>query len=465
MARKETFKDVALAINKRMKEPTKRQQLVIYRRTIPAGVITRKWYKRPIGYCSECGCEIDYIGQKECPQCHVKWTAKPKKFERRELYYHMEMEAKGDVQVCRYFKVERNTHFGREANWYASEVVRIMYAPDGERKVFAKDVYTLSYQWDAFCLGSSLRLRREGKYMGEGAKWRYNLCLWTYHIKSLTQQWQYKNIPELLNSYELDTSVLRVIAYPYGETLFKTGQTNLFNYFVKYHCQMPYGTEHALNICVRNHYRISDPSMWLDHLYLLKHFKLDTHNAHYVCPKDLRAEHQTLLERKRRDDERIRAVRAAREHERQEHERMERDKKFAEMMQHWPEHLGAILTLQLSGKNLNIRPLQSIDEFKEEGTAMHHCVYTMAYYDYNKHPNTLILSAKDNEGKRLATIEYNTLRHDIVQCRAACNQVPERDKEIRQLITDHRKDIEALLMKETKAKAKKRRNKTAAVAA
>jgi len=457
MARKETFKDVALAINKRMKEPTERQQLVIYRRTIPAGVITRKWRRRPIGYCSECGCEMDFIGQKECPQCHVKWTAKPKKFERRELFYHMEMEAKGEVQVCRYFKVERNTHFGRAADWYASEVVRIMYTTDGERKVFAKNVLMMSYQWDAFCLGSSLRLRREGKYMGEYAKWRYNLCLWTYHIKSLTQQWQYKNIPELLNSYELDTSVLRVIAYPYGETLFKTGQTNLFNYFVKYHCQMPKGTEHALNICIRNHYCISDPSMWLDHLELLKHFKLDTHNAHYVCPADLRQAHQALLERKRRDDERREAERKAREHAKQL-ERMEKER------QAYLERWGAVLSLHLDSKNLCVVPLQSVDEFAAEGAAMHHCVFTNGYY---KKDSCLILSARDSDGKRLATIEYNTARHDIVQCRAACNAVPERDKEIRALIISHREDFERLMkQKEVSTNGtKKSKQQTAAIAA
>ena len=98
---------------------------------------------------------------------------------------------------------------------------------------------------------------------------------------------------------------------------------------------------------------------------------------------------------------------------------------------------------------------------------MHHCVFANSYFDAKLHPNCLILSAKDGEGKRLATIEYNTQRHDIVQCRAACNAVPERDKEIRQLITDHRKDIEALLrQKEISTKATKKQTKqTAAIAA
>lgn len=73
---------------------------------------------------------------------------------------------------------------------------------------------------------------------------------------------------------------------------------------------------------------------------------------------------------------------------------------------------------------------------------MHHCVFGMEYY---KKSTSLILSAKDNDGNRLATIEYNTKNKEIVQCRAACNKVPERDAEIRALITSHTKDFKRLL--------------------
>ena len=106
--------------------------------------------------------------------------------------------------------------------------------------------------------------------------------------------------------------------------------------------------------------------------------------------------------------------------------------------QSYIERLGCLLTISLSGKNLTVRPLQSVDEFAEEGKAMHHCVFSNGYY---KHPDTLILSAKDRKGNRLATIEYNTKRFTIEQCRAACNGVPKRDAEIRELITSHRQDF------------------------
>lgn len=124
-----------------------------------------------------------------------------------------------------------------------------------------------------------------------------------------------------------------------------------------------------------------------------------------------------------------------------------------EAAQHYPEHMGKMLTIDLTSTNLTIRPLQSVDEFKEEAEHMHHCVYRMGYWNYFTHPSSLILSAKDDNGKRLATIEYNMASNTIVQCRAACNAVPERDKEIRKLITDNKAEF-VKLEKKPRAQAK-----------
>ena len=44
-----------------------------------------------------------------------------------------------------------------------------------------------------------------------------------------------------------------------------------------------------------------------------------------------------------------------------------------------------------------VKVLQSVDEFYEEGKAMHHCVYTNAYYNDE---NSLILSARI-DGERI----------------------------------------------------------------
>lgn len=436
-----SFERECIAINNRLGYGYPKGETAerIYRHVHQPGLITRMYRRRKVFYCSECGSEIGVLTQKRCPVCHAKWTEAVQEEKGRVCGYHMTLEAKGDIQLTRIYRAERTTHYGKAAMKFVWEVERIMYAPTGERRVFARNVNSMTYYYDAFSTSSSIELKREHNnhsgYYYNSAQLRYNLDLMSYDIRSLTKQWQYKDIPALLEDFKFNTSALRVIAYPWGETMRKTGQEKLFRYMVKEIEQLPNGCQHALNICTRNHYTIDDPSMWLDHLYLLKYLRLDTHNPHYVCPKDLREQHHELLERKKREDERRAALRKERE-TKMKLAKMEKDK--VAYQKRWAK----ILPLMLSGENLNVRPLQSVDEFAEEGNAMHHCVFANGYY---KRENCIILSAKDSDGNRLATIEYNTARNEIVQCRAACNQVPKRDAEIRQLITSHRSDFERML--------------------
>lgn len=433
-----SFEREAVAINNRLGKgyPKGRTADDIYRRTYQSGIITRTYYGKPVCYCSECGSPIGVTTQKECPACHAKWTAEPTEDrQRREVEYHMVMQAKADIQLCRIYRVERHTRYGKATTRFVWEVERIMYAPTGERRVFARAVQTMSGYYDAFSYGSRITIKREGKGMTWSAEMRYSLTIATYRIESLTQQWRYKDVKSMMTDYGNDTSVLKVLAYPWAETMIKTGQKKLFRHLVNSGMLLPKGTEHALNICTRNHYRIEDGGMWLDHLALLKHFGLDTHNAHYVCPPDLRAAHQELVERRRRERQRIEAEKRAKGYAAR---LAKMDKEKADYV----KRMGSMLGLLLTGDNLAIRPLQSVDEFAEEGAKMHHCVFENGYYERD---NCLILSAKDNEGHRLATIEYNTKRNEIEQCRAACNAVPERDAEIRQLITTHKQDFARLL--------------------
>ena len=44
--------------------------------------------------------------------------------------------------------------------------------------------------------------------------------------------------------------------------------------------------------------------MWIDYLDLLSYFQKDLRNAHYVCPVNVKHEHDKLVARKRRVQER-----------------------------------------------------------------------------------------------------------------------------------------------------------------
>ena len=78
-----------------------------------------------------------------------------------------------------------------------------------------------------------------------------------------------------------------------------------------------------------------------------------------------------------------------------------------------------------------------VQEHLEEGTAMHHCVFSNEYY---LKENSLILSATI-EGRRIETIEVNLDTLKVVQSRGVCNKNTEYHDQIVSLVNANRKLI------------------------
>ncbi len=440
-------------MNKRLHDcPGKTETMRLYRKLYKPGVATRMYRRKKIYFCTECGCEVQWLGQKRCPQCGVRWTnGKPE--DRNNVRYATEVadvmlfQAIGNVQATRYYRVERCVSFGRRVSVYAWETMRFFYAPSGERAMYQRAVNGLSGYWDSFSRSGRLSYRKEvsRNRMSYGALQRANLSVSYWGVRSFVKQWSYKNVMGLLDDYHGDTSVIRLVAYPYAETMLKCGQSQLFDYLVHAGERLPRRAENAANLCIRHKYKIDNPSMWLETLKLLLMLGYDAHNPKFVCPDNLYELHDMLIKRKERIDAARRAEQARRMAEQRARwdalyaqRKAEEAKQEAEMSQHWAEHFGELLSINIKSTDIQIKPLQSIEEFKEESEHMHHCVYACKYYDYYRHPASLILSAKDGGNKRLATIEYNMRTNEVVQCRAACNEEPARKAEIIQLIVAHK---------------------------
>ena len=88
----------------------------------------------------------------------------------------------------------------------------------------------------------------------------------------------------------------------------------------------------------------------------------------------------------------------------------------------------------IAENDIEIKVLQSVREFFEEGKEMSHCVFANSYYDVLKKPYCLILSAKVN-GERMETIEVNLSNNTIVQCRGRHNQDSEYHKQMMDLMS------------------------------
>ena len=172
-----------------------------------------------------------------------------------------------------------------------------------------------------------------------------------------------------------------------------------------------------IKIANRHHYDITDIKMWYDTIDLLESIGKDTHSPKYICPNDLRAVHDWALSKHRGIEER---------------EKRKREREIAEQNDKaYRERMSAFIGIAFDGNGLHAHVLRSVGEFVEEADYMHHCVYSNRYWDK---ADCIILSVRDDNGNRLATIEYKPSIGRIIQCYARYNRKPEQDGEIRRFI-------------------------------
>ena len=178
-------------------------------------------------------------------------------------------------------------------------------------------------------------------------------------------------------------------------------------------------------IAKRHGYEIPNLSTWYDYLRMLERFGRDTHSPKLITPSNLVEAH----------DEYVRKVNRQREKERREADRLkaiEDDKRFKELK-------GRFIGLVFTDNEIEIKTLDSVDEYYAEGSTQHICVGSSQYY---LKAESLVFSARIG-GKIVATIEIDLKTLNIIQCRAACNKVCEYQERIERTIASHRKEIRA----------------------
>jgi hypothetical protein len=179
----------------------------------------------------------------------------------------------------------------------------------------------------------------------------------------------------------------------------------------------------SLKICIRNGYTITDASMWRDYIDLLRYFGKDTNSPKYVCPTDLQAEHDRLVRKKNERIEREKLAKARAK-------AIENENKYRELK-------GKFFGIFFTDGTIQVRVLESVNEFAEEGVAMHHCVFSNEYY---LKADSLILSATI-DGKRIETIEISLKKMKVVQSRGVCNKNTEHHDRIVSLVNKNMKLI------------------------
>jgi putative sterol carrier protein len=189
-----------------------------------------------------------------------------------------------------------------------------------------------------------------------------------------------------------------------AETLQKAKQTKLLQFFAYNTHQKIDKYWASIRICIRNDYQIEDVSIWCDYIDLLQFFNKDLHNAKYVCPADLKAEHDKFVKKKQDYLEKQR-------HEEAKKQAIEHEETYKEMK-------SKFFGIQFSDGLIQIKVLESVDEIMKEGETLHHCVFTN---EYHLRPDSLLLSACIND-ERLETIEFSLSKLQVLQSRGVCNK-------------------------------------------
>lgn len=218
---------------------------------------------------------------------------------------------------------------------------------------------------------------------------------------------------------------------PVAETLYKNND-QLF-YHLLY-------TSHVKELCraitlAKRHgfvFNEQNTSLWFDMVNAIIYCDYDWHSPKYIAPENLLATHDRfirMMERKR-EEKRLRE-----EYERIQAQ-LERDKTINAQ---YIKRRKRFYDMVLSDGLIECRVLRDVNDFKDEGMAMKHCVFKCRYYEK---PYSLILSARIG-GERIETIEVDLVDYTIKQCYGKHDQFTIHHQRILDLVNSQMGTIKA----------------------
>ena len=374
-----------------------------------------------------------------CPECGAKCEVKDFKTGMKNTAALVStIEVFKGVQVVRTFEASRcNYNDGGKTRYGITELYQIWMLENG-REIITSIGYDRACNYFHWHFGSPYSIGRHS--YGGGGYYYYEDVYdirdnYIYPRMSVALYLKEKRIDEKYIKNDVlgrnDISPTRHISAicknKCYETMVKIGLKDLFFSIVK-QGKFPDRYWPSIKICSRHGYAIKKPDIWLDHIDDLIYLGLDTHSPHYVCPENLTEMHSIINARA--------AKKRAKEREEKELAKLKKEKdKFIEMRSRF-------FGLSFPGPNVTIVCIKSVDEVAEEGRALHHCVFANGYY---KKPESLLLSARDNNSKRpVETIELDLKSFQILQSRGSCNHDSPFHSEILSLIESNIQEVRKL---------------------
>ncbi|WP_290861904.1 PcfJ domain-containing protein [Flavobacterium sp.] len=221
---------------------------------------------------------------------------------------------------------------------------------------------------------------------------------------------------------------------PKIETLFKTRQKELL--FTAVHKQSEHNRFWSqIKIVLRHKYKIKDAGLWYDYLDLLSYFGKDLHSPKYICPANLKAEHDRYVKKKRIVEKR---------------QKLEaQKKKMITDQKNYEKEKGMYFGLAFQENGITIKVIDSVEKVLEYGDKFKHCIYTNAYY---KKKDSLLLVAYA-EQEPVETIELSLSNFKVLQSRGLQNEASKFNQQILEIIsknTSKIKNVSGLKLKKVK---------------
>lgn len=374
---------------------------------------TRMWTN-----CLSCGhvwpTESMTHKKETCPGCKRKVTVDTTRKKKNHQFARFAyLERVEEFQVIRYFEVNSRQRAAEEPSFYVTELMQHWIIDNKNFEIISQVVGGMGLAYDHFHGSLSLRNKKD--------LWKYSSRVVRIHPNSDIDPLAVRNgFTKKLQNIE-PASLFKCLTYRdmYNsnrlETLVKAGQMSLVNAEMS-ESSYSYRYWPSIKIAIRNNYLVKDARTWFDYLSQLEQLGKDLHNAKYVCPRDLHNEHNRLTKKIRELDRKRNLERKRKELAHDEAEYKKSKSRF--------------FGIAFSDGELEIKVLESVQEFIEEAEAHKHCVYSNSYY---RKDHSLILSAKIN-GQPVETIEISLSEFSIVQSRGLANKDTEYHKRIIDLV-------------------------------
>ena len=374
--------------------------------------------KSGMATCMDCGHEWKEVGFGiyKCPKCGARVEIKntTERVHRDKSYFNV-ITTMGGYQVIRMFLMIVEMRKGMKAKPAFLEIGSYWIDNKGNKTVIGLQ-RTLGMYIDSFAFGSPLEIRNDND------AFRHIAGQWVYPKIKVTDTIKRNGFKTSTYQIHPVTLFQQLLTNSKAETLMKANDIEMLRYL----CHHPADVEqywNTIKIAKRAGYKFTDIGMWFDYIKMLERMGKDINSPSLIAPKVLKTAHDIYVEKvnRQRAKERMLADR----------KKAEEDKaKFEELK-------GRYIGLAMTDGKINLRTLDSVAEYYEEGEKQHICVGSSSYY---LKADTLVFTAT-MEGKTIATVEISLNDYSVLQCRAFANKVCEYTEQIAQIISSNKKMI------------------------